>query len=153
MSTTIQNVKTVCSTVDYINISLFAWVCLQACQTHTVCCIVDSSLASAAIVTNHFTGHWRQAAAHFEAAWSLLSDSFSVLQDSLDLCKWWHRRQSVLSIVDGRWGFSVRVMLGWEELRCPGICEVFTLNQCRGEMKKDFFLSFWFKKKKKRSQL
>lgn len=63
-------------------------LCLQACQTHTVCCIVDSSLASAALVTNHFTGHRRQAAAHFEAAWSLLSDSFSVLQDSLDLCKW-----------------------------------------------------------------
>lgn len=81
-------------------------------QMHTVCSMVVSFLVYAAVVTSYFTGHWRQAAAHFEPVWSHLSDSFCVLQDSLDLSNWWHQRQSISSIVQGRFEFTVTLMLG-----------------------------------------
>lgn len=93
----------------------YIWLCedvhLQAFQTHTGCSMVDYSVVSAAVVTSHFTGHWRQAAAQFKDnmesfEWQLLCVAF------LGLSKWWHQRLSMSSMVEGRWKFSVTLMLG-----------------------------------------
>lgn len=80
-------------------ISIFMWVCAHKRVKYSVCSRSNPSLhVSQAAVSSHFMGHWQQAGAHLEAGWSLLNDSSAVLQDSLDLSKWWHQRHSILCV-------------------------------------------------------
>lgn len=64
----------------------------------SVCIFSQIFHMSQSAVISHFTGHWQLAGAHLGAEWRLLSDSFAVLQDSVDLSKWWHQRHSIMCV-------------------------------------------------------